>query len=163
MEIIGLSESQAKTCLIALIYGARLSQRNEDAIPAAIGIQAAIALYAFPLFMAIKVDVTRARSVIIDQWERSRKRLKNAYGKWISERESKAQILAHLLQGVEAKMLEAVRMIYPKEIELLQHDGFASSVKLDIGKMVQAIYDATGLHMAIEESRICLSPDFGIS
>jgi hypothetical protein len=72
------------------------------------------------------------------------------------------QILAHLLQGIEAKMLEAVRQTYPDEIRLLQHDGFASAEQLDMGRMVQAIQEATGYQMQIEESRIALSPDLGI-
>lgn len=159
---IGISSDQAKTCLIALIYGARFSHRDDDAIPAAIGMEAALRLYQHPLFAALKGDVGRARGWIIGTWPKSRKSLQNDYGKWIKETEGHPQILAHLLQGVEAKMLEAVRQIYPDEILLLQHDGFASGVQLDTGKMAQGIYEATGYLMQIEESRIQLSPDLGI-
>ena len=162
MQDLGLAEAEAKTCLIALIYGARFSHRDEDAIPAAIGKDKAQQLYAHHLFLALKEDVTKARNQIIANWPRSRKRMENAYGKWIAESEGQAQILAHLLQGVEAKMLEAVRKLYPDEILLLQHDGFASAVQLDIGKMQQAIEDATGYKMQIEEQRISLSPDLGL-
>lgn len=159
---IGISSDQAKTCLIALIYGARFAKRDEDAIPAAIGMEAALRLYQHPLFKALKEDVAKARTWIINRWPVSRKRLQNAYGKWIKESEGYPQILAHLLQGVEAKMLEAVRKLYPDEILLLQHDGFASSVRLDTKAMAQAIHEATGYRMQIEESRIQLSPDLGI-
>ena len=78
------------------------------------------------------------------------------------QKPSPAQILAHLLQGIEAKMLGAVRQIYGDKILLLQHDGFASLVKLDTGKMEQAILTATGYKMAIEESRIALDAGLGI-
>jgi len=162
MADVGLTEGEAKTCLIALIYGARFSHRDEDAIPAAIGKRAALRLYQHPLFMALKDDVANALWGILSQWPRSRKRLQNAYGKWISEDANQVQILAHLLQGIEAKMLEAVRQTYPDEILLLQHDGFASAEQLDMGRMVQAIQEATGYQMQIEESRITLSPDLGI-
>lgn len=160
---IGITEAQAKTCLIALIYGARFSHRVEDAIPAAIGKQAALRLYKHPLFMALKEEVAKAMRWIIRRWPVSRKRLQNAYGKWIEESASKPQIMAHLLQGIEAKMLEAVRKLYPSEILLLQHDGFASSERLDTAKIVQAIYEATDYKMQLEESRIALAADFGIS
>lgn len=159
---LGLSENEVKTCVIALIYGARFSHRHEDAIPAAIGQDAALRLYQHPLFFALKVEVGKTARGIIEKWPRSRKRLKNAYGKWISEKKDWAQILAHLLQGIEAKMLEAVRKLYPNEILLLQHDGFASAVQLDTGKMMKAIHEETGYVMQVEEKQIRLSPDLGI-
>lgn len=162
MTDLGLLGNEVKTCLIALIYGARFSHRHEDAIPEAIGKEAALRLYQHPLFIALKDDVARAARGIIEKWPRSRNRLENAYGKWISEKEAQAQILAHLLQGIEAKMLEAVRRVYPDEILLLQHDGFASSEQLDSTRMMKVIYEDTGYAMQIEESQIYLSPDLGI-
>jgi hypothetical protein len=162
MADLGLSEGEVKTCVIALIYGARFLHRHEDAIPAAIGQDAALRLYRHPLFIAIKAEVGKAARGIIEKWPRSRKRLKNAYGKWISEKKDWAQILAHLLQGIEARMLETVRKLYPDEILLLQHDGFASAVQLDTAKMMKAIHEGTGYLMQIEEQQIHLSPDLGI-
>ena len=159
---IGIAEDDAKTCLIALIYGARFSSWYKSAIPAAVGKEAADKLYQHPLFVALHEDVTNAREFIISKCPRSRLKIKNAYGKWISEKDKAPQILAHLLQGIEAKMLEAVRKLYPDEILLLQHDGFASSVQLDMNKMVLAIEDATGYQMQIEEERISLAPDLGM-
>ena len=162
VDEIGIADDDAKTCLIALIYGARFSSYYKAAIPAAVGQKAADKLYQHPLFVALHDDVTKAREGIISQWPRSRLKLQNAYGKWISEKDKAPQILAHLLQGIEAKMLEAVRKLYPDEILLLQHDGFASSVRLDIGRMVLAIKEATGYQMQIEEDRISLAPDMGM-
>lgn len=159
---IGIDKDDAKTCLIALIYGARFSHRDEDAIPAAVGKDAALRLYKHPLFNALKDDVTAARFHIIDRHPRSRRSLQNAYGKWISEKEGERQILAHLLQGVESKMLETVRKLYPDELMLLQHDGFASLVQLDTDLMTREIHAVTGYRMQIEEDRITLSPDLGI-
>jgi hypothetical protein len=162
MADIGISKDDAKTCLIALIYGARFSHRHEDAIPAAVGKDAALMLYKHDLFVALKDDVTKARLLILEKWPRSRRSLQNLYGKWISEKAGDRQILAHLLQGVEAKMLEAIRKQYPDELMLLQHDGFASLVQLNVELMTKAIYEATGYQMMIEVKRISLSPDMGI-
>jgi hypothetical protein len=175
VDDIGLSVDEAKKCLIALIYGARYSHRDEDAIPAAIGKAAALQLYKHPLFNALKEDVANAGTHIIGKWPRKRKSFINDFGKGLLEdgreaqgnlkelpKPSPAQILAHLLQGIEAKMLGAVRQIYGDKILLLQHDGFASSVKLDTSKMKQAILTATGYTMAIEESKIALDAGLGI-
>lgn len=159
---IGISPEQAKTCLISLIYGARFSHREEDAIPSAIGIEAAQRIYQHPFFIQLKEDIRQARSKIIAAWPCSRRRLQNDYGKWIRESDTAAQILAHLLQGVEAKMLETVRKLYPDDILLLQHDGFASRVQLDTGKMAERIYEATGFLMRVDEARIQISTDLGI-
>lgn len=159
---IGITADQAKTCLISLIYGARFSCRDEDAIPAQIGRDAAHRLYNHPLFYQLKEDVRKASRLVISAWPRSRMRLKNDYGKFISQSESSAKILSHLLQGAEAKMLEAVRKLYTHEILLLQHDGFASSVQLDVQKMNEQIYKTTGYLISIEETRIQLSTDLGM-
>lgn len=175
---IGVDVDKAKPCLIMLIYGAKESHRNpekyKDAIPKEVGLEAALKLYQHPLFKALKVDVAGATKQIAREWPLRRKSFVNDYGKGLQKdgrkatahraalpKPSPAQILAHLLQGIEAKMLEAVRQIYPKEILLLQHDGFASSVKLDTGKMKQAILTATGYKMAIEEKRIALDAGLG--
>jgi hypothetical protein len=160
---IGITLDQAKTCLISLIYGARFSVRSEDAIPDAIGTVKAQQLYQHPLFNRLHEDVTRGRGGIIAKWPQSRGRLKNAFGKWIRRTEGHPQILAHLLQGVEAQMLAVVRKLYDRQILLLQHDGFASSIPLDVELMQQAILNETGHAVKIEESRISLSPGLGIA
>lgn len=163
MRDLGIGEQQAKDCLIALIYGARFSHRAKDAIPRFIGKEKAERLYQHPLYVALRDDVAKARRELLLWWPRSRKRLQNAHGKWILESKSPAQILAHLLQGIEAQMLEAVRkMDTAGHILLLQHDGFASRQRLDIPAMREAIKVATGFDMPIEEQRISLSPDLGL-
>jgi len=164
---IKISEDQAKKCLISLIYGSTFSHRSKDAIPDEIGLPAALKLYKHPLFKALKDDVTRAMNVIVDQWPRSRKiHLKNDFGKFIEQPEqggnSKAQVLAHLCQGIEAKMLAAVRKLHDREIVLLQHDGFASRVQLDVGRMEQAILKDTGYQIKIDQEQISISLDLGI-
>lgn len=159
---IGISSDQAKTCLISLIYGARFSQRSDDAIPSEIGVDLALKLYEHPFFCLLKDDVHNASRAVIGAWERTRQRIKNEYGKWIRHSEPQSKVLSHLLQGAEAKMLETVRKLYPSEIILLQHDGFASEVQLDRLKMTEQILQSTGYKIAIEETRIQLSTDFGI-
>jgi hypothetical protein len=164
---IGISKDEAKTCLIALIYGARNGNREwdgdyKDAIPKAIGIDAAKRLYAHPLWAGLKKDVSKARSLLISAWPRSRGKLENMMGLFINETQSKPKILAHLLQGVESKMLEVLRTLYPNRITLLQHDGFASHDRLNIKTMEDAVADQTGFVMAIEEQRLCIPANMGV-
>lgn len=163
VDYLGITQNQAKTCLIAIIYGARFSSYYKTAIPKTIGLDAALKLYEHPLFLELKNEVTRAMDWIISRCPVSRKSIENDYGKWIGVDKGNPSIMAHLLQGVESKMLEAVRKLYTDEILLLQHDGFASSVRLDAKKIKQTIYEATGYSMDVEEAQIALSPDFGMS
>ena len=64
------------------------------------------------------------------------------------------QQLAHLLQGVEVTALEAAYRLYPKEIVLLQHDGFAATCQLDTKRIEAAILEATGYRLEVEQKAI---------
>ena len=168
---IGISKDQAKTCLISLIYGSTESLRDptkhKDAIPSEIGVEAARRLYKRPLWIALRGDVSRGRLALIKRWPRSRQSIKNAMGKWIKvddKDKNKREILAHLLQGVESKMLEVVRMIYPQgTISLMQHDGFTSNIQLNAGLIEEAITEATGFVVKIEETRLSIPAHLGIN
>jgi hypothetical protein len=163
MSDIGISKDQAKTCLIALIYGSTLSEWEGAAVPKAIGIDAANILYKHPVYRWLRSDVGKARRKVIASWPRSRLRLENLMGKWISEEESHREILAHLLQGVEAKMLEVVRLLYPEQqIQLMQHDGFTSNVRLDVLAMEAAILEQTGYRIELEEKRLDVPINLGV-
>ena len=73
-------------------------------------------------------------------------------GKFISEDAPVEKLMSHLLQGAEAKMLEAIRLIYP--LSLMQHDGWTSPDRLDIERMEIAIEEATGFVVEIKETRL---------
>lgn len=160
---IGIAKDDAKTCLIALIYGARNGKREiDDAIPRTIGIDAAQRLYDHELWIRLKADVTKARDLLIKKWPRSRGRLENLMGKWISETQTKPKILAHLLQGVESKMLEVVRTMHPHALVLMQHDGFSSYDKLDVKAMEDEITVQTGFIIELSEQRLNFPSNIGI-
>jgi hypothetical protein len=158
---VQITVEQAKTCLVAILYGAKASLRPDDAIPNEIGIDAAIRLYEHPLFKAIKDDVGNARSTILKAWPRTGNgNLTNACGKSIKADESShPEKLAHLLQGVEASALKAVFDAYPGEIVLLQHDGFTSYSRLDLKPMEELVYQATGYRLYLELKQIRLTPE----
>ncbi len=172
---VGISLKQAKKCLISLIYGSTDSHRDPllqekkgrkaDAIPGEIGLDAALRLYKHPQWVALRGDVSKGRLKIIKKWPRSRQSLINAMGKGIraeARDKNKPEILAHLVQGVEAKMLEVVRLLYPNTLSLMQHDGFTSRMRLDVNLIEEAITEATGYVVKMEETRAAVPADFGI-
>lgn len=154
-EGVGISIDDTKTCLLALMYGARTTTWDKNAIPKAIHDKAA-ALFALPLFANIADDVERARTAILKQHKLNRQgNLVNAFGKSIKANDYKPeQRLAHLIQGVEAKALRACIELHPGEIVLLQHDGFTATKRLDVAALEQAIQTATGYALKLEEELV---------
>ena len=156
----GISIEHAKVCLLAIMYGAKASIWHENAIPKMIGESAAARLYKVDLFKSIVRDVARARAVILKNWPRTANAsLTNAYGKAISGTDKRAQQLAHLIQGVEAKALMAAIDMHPNDLVLLQHDGFVATRKLYAPAITKAVLQATGYLLELEESQIQVDPD----
>lgn len=156
----GISVDQAKKCLLAIMYGAKASTWHENAIPKEIGEAAAERLYKVDLFKGIAQDVARARAVILKNWPRTANgRLTNAYGKAISGTDTRAQQLAHLIQGAEAKALMVAIDMHPNDLVLLQHDGFVATRRLRAPAITEAVLQATGYLLELEESQIQVNPD----
>ncbi len=108
-------------------------------IAAAMKQAAARRLYQVPLFAGIQSDIAKARAAILNGWKRTTNgSLTNAFGKAIEDKAKTVEQLAHLIQGVEAKALQAAIDLYPNDIVLLQHDGFAASTRLSNKAIVPA-------------------------
>ena len=172
-KAVGISIDDTKTCLLALMYGARTTAWDENAIPETIGVEAARRLYALPLFANISDDVKRAGKAILKQHEPNRQGgLVNAFGKSIDTKSREkqknkpakkaptaSQKLAHLVQGVEALALWTCIERHPGEIVLVQHDGFTAIKQLDKAELERAITAATGYVLKLEEELV--QPDLG--
>ena len=157
---IGISINQTKTCLLAVMYGARTTTWHENAIPETLGsTETARRLVELPLFARIADDVKLARRAILEHTKPNRQGgLVNAFGKPIkTDGHTPEQLLAHLIQGVEAQALRACIELHPGEIVLVQHDGFTATKRLDVAQLEQAIKAATGYALALEEKQV--SPD----
>jgi hypothetical protein len=154
-DAIGITINQTKTCLLAVMYGARTTTWHENAIPQAIGDKAA-ALFALPTFANIADDVKLARAAILKQHKLNRQGgLVNAFGKSIkANAHSPEQRLAHLIQGVEAQALRACIELHRGKIILVQHDGFTAASRLDMAALELAIQTATGYALTLEEKPI---------
>lgn len=152
----GISTRQAKDALIALIYGAKFSGREEDALPKIFNsTKLAARIYKHPKFLALQNDITGARQAVLAAQPVTRQTIKNCRGLVMRLAGSnERQQLAHLLQGVEVTALEAAYRLYPNEIVLLQHDGFAATCPLDTKRIEQAMLGATGYRLEVEQKVI---------
>jgi len=166
---IGISIDQTKTCLLAVMYGARTSTWHENAIPEAVGVDAAKRLNDLPLFANIVADVKRAGAAILAHNKPNRQGgLVNVFGKSmpvyelvpkkdgtkVKKKKAWSKLLAHLIQGVEAKAIRACLEVDPGAVVLIQHDGFTATKQLNVATLKRAILDATGYTLTLEEELI---------
>lgn len=151
-----ISTRQAKDALIALIYGAKFSVRADDALPKIFNsTKLAALIYKHPRFEALQQDITGARQAVLARHPITNRTIKNCAGLVMRlDGSNDRQQLAHLLQGVEVVALEAAYRLYPKEIVLLQHDGFAATCQLDTKRIEQAMLEATGYRLEVEQKAI---------
>ena len=175
---IGLTRRQVKTCLLAILYGARTNTSHRSAIPKEIAKPSryvteehkakAERLYEHPIFKELYKDIGKGRRVILESLGCNRKGfLENAFGKGIRVQKSKdgkkkpatkEQQLAHLLQGIEAKALyTVVQEISDNLLLLLMHDGFITRERIrkhDLSKLSKKISEATGYKLSLLEKRV---------
>lgn len=152
----GITEAQAKQALIALIYGARFSMRDKDALPKILkSTSLAARVYEHPVFRSLRDDIVQARKTVLAAQTITRRTMKNCRGLTINvDQADTRQQLAHLLQGVEVAALEAAYRLHGQDIVLLQHDGFAARHALDVGAIEAAMTHATGYRLKVKQQVI---------
>lgn len=156
---LGLTIDQVKMCLLAIMYGARTNTWHENAIPREIGRQKAESLYKDPVFSAIADDIKQGRAIILKEWPRRRTTILNDMGKRVKIKEKPEVVLAHLIQGVEAKALRRAIELYPDHILLLMHDGFVTSDRVDARLIEREVLKATGYRLSLAGGVITLPAD----
>ena len=128
---IGISIKCVKIALLGIMYGAKESLWHESAIPRLIGDKTP-ALYNHSIFKGISEEIRTSRKKIIKQWpDTTQRSIINAMGKPIKKSEDERFIMAHIQQGIEAKMLHVAIDYCGDDILLLSHDGFSSKTKID--------------------------------
>jgi hypothetical protein len=100
-------------------------------------------------------------------------RLFNAVGSSIDVRETEgrrrgkrrkpAELLAHILQGLEAKIMRVIVDSYSDDVLLLMHDGLVSRRELPVSEMMELIYNRTGLRMSLGQEKIEVPRALGTS
>jgi hypothetical protein len=153
---IGVSIKQVKQALISLIYGAPVSAYWEGSLKDIMGDQCDLFL-ADQFVESLHQDVKDARNLLVGR-HRSRThkgKIINALHKSIDPDRKPREILAHILQGMEARMLEICREVMTKTV-LLQHDGWTCQERQDKELMEQRILETTRIPMSIEEEFVTL-------
>lgn len=165
-DSLGLDVGSVKTVLTAMAYGARQSLDPADAIPKEIGIEAAEHLYQLDLYKALKNDLANATDTILTEHALVKQRFVNAIGKELIVKVNGKKLAAkdvkrhtrmsHLMQGVEAAVLETAVRTFPNQIVLLQHDGFTSASPIDLDALHTVVTEQTGYSLKFEEDQICM-------
>lgn len=151
-----LPMSDVKTALISLIYGASIHiKENKKGKKYAIrnickSDEQFGTLVNHPLFKSIAKDIDRGASLLIKTSKSKGGNYFNALGKPISCKEPREKILAHFLQGVEAKALDAIISDRGHNIALLLHDGISFYSKQDVVELEKIVLDATGYVIKFE-------------
>ncbi len=147
-----------KQCLLALLYGATQRVTKVKGKPLAIadtlGQDKAKALFDHPLFSALATEIKTIRKPILESMEHHPGRLVNPFGKAIEITETPAIQLAHVLQGVEAMILDAVIQQHGSNLRALMHDGWVSAEQLDREQLEQHIEKVTGFKVELEEKQL---------
>ena len=74
----------------------------------------------------------------------------NRFGKGIERKTPQRKLISHLLQGVEALIMEVCREHYSSEIALLMHDGFVSYNPINKRWLEGKIRKATGYRIKLK-------------
>jgi hypothetical protein len=155
-ERVGISPGAAKTCLLAVLYGAKLNAvRPRSAIRQEIGVAAAERLFRDEWFLSLVAEVRRIAQEIIAGWRnRTPQFLVNRVGKGIKQSvRSNTKKFAHLLQGEEAFILRGIVDHYGDAIALTQHDGFTAYQQLDVAELERVVERKAGYPLAMKETQ----------
>lgn len=147
---------QAKTIIISLVYGAELKPLKGCAIADEVGVAAAARICSSQTMRALNADVTAARAAIVEQYKAETRKVGvvvNTAGRELTlgAKVKDRHILSHILQGAESECLKACMDVAGGALVLPQHDGFASRVGLDMGKLSGSIRLRTGFDLELSE------------
>jgi len=152
---VDMPVSKAKQCLLAMMYGARITLSKGCAIPKEIGPEKAKTLYEMPEFSDLAAEIKKCSRLIVNHATKNGQSLpKNAFGKTLQGKTTVSQILSHQINGVERCALEAAISVCMDDVVLLQHDALVSRKRLDFKVIEEEIFRKTGYRFSILETQI---------
>lgn len=152
----GISIDDAKFLMTAIIYGATLSDtipENRLAISRRIGKEAVGMALRFPPVAALVSDLDRVKPAVIASYAKSTRKaqvLVNDFGNEISLTANDKEILAHILQGAEAKALRALMGVLKGDALMLLHDGIICRTKPNKTVLESAILAGTEYALSLD-------------
>jgi hypothetical protein len=159
-----LPVTAVKEILLALMYGARLSGYWESAVYDLVGgnRDKMERVKDHEIVSGIYNDLKHARKVILENYPKWGRKYKNLAGLTIHDSKEDKEILAFIIQGIEAKALSIALQHFHKDIVLLIHDGFICRERLPqdrVNDMLKDIADQTGFVMELDEDRLIPEPE----
>jgi len=157
--VSGTDIDGAKTILIALIYGGRLTKNMSEkhsVLAQKVGVESAGLASQSSVVKGLQVDLNAARKAVISYYEEHSTKtgyLLNDAGKQIESSKADNLKLAHILQGAEVMALIAMTSVLTDSVSLLQHDGLTVIGKPtdETVRMVEdAIKAQTGFSLSLE-------------
>ena len=114
-----------------------------------LGLKKARLFWQHPFVMALKQETDLASDDILRNWpEQTRYTYCNSQNLLVKKKEPARKILAHLLQGEESAMMEALRVAFPRIVSL-EFDGFTSDTEIPKSNIQQVIHSKTGHHVSV--------------
>lgn len=156
----GVEVSLIKESLIALLYGASQSHKEEfSSIARSMGEAATKRFMNDPFIKSLVADIRRLRKPIVAALPRRRGMVGNTLRVFTSAKEdgkkkSDANLLCHALQGCEAQALKAVLQTYGDQILLPMHDGWISRTRLNVPEIEDLLKKVTGFRLLVEEKQL---------
>jgi len=144
-----------KQCLIALMYGARITGVKSTAIGKILGPDKASALFSNKTVAGLIRDIQETKNLLLSRTRQLPSgEIQNIAGKILrSKRPSRDQKIAHLLQGAESAFLETVITPIAERIMLLQHDGFTCDQEIDLDQAHNDMISRFGFSLELEFER----------
>ena len=156
----GLSVDTVKTGLVSLIYGAVPSPHEDTAFKRLMGAKDARKFLQHPFVKGISKDLRSCRKQIIAHYREKSTRpgsIVNDMGKAIVENAkgmNPRRLLAHILQGCEARCLDAMLEILAPNTIVLQHDGVVTDKACDVDAVSAHIFSKTGWKVKLEQEQL---------
>jgi hypothetical protein len=150
------NEKAFKTAMLALIYGAPLSDRAGHAINSLLYDGATDFINDENIKEFVR-EASNVRAVVLSKAERRKGQLFNHLGKPLEisdNRVTSKTKYAHILHGFEAAMLHNAIRLYGDNISLLSHDGFATKRPIETDSLEQEFQYQTGLTIKMKTTEI---------
>jgi hypothetical protein len=175
---LGVELSVIKECIIAVMYGCSKVNRDGNKLTDLLGKQKQILLVENTFIKELFEDRNRVVKDIIDITDKENKKYNflKIYGKtkryyqnirnkrlYLIDKEGKKvkqnQILGHILQGMESKILDVCMGIELGKLRVLIHDGFVTEGRIDEKQYSNVVKNELGISVRFDKQKLdcCLN------
>jgi len=167
---LDVDEIIVKKILIAILYGCSKRIKEGNQITDTIGEKKHAELLTNPFISLLFSDRDRLSKGILDRvvseplkhpylqihgkkkiyYQNIRHKKLNYYDEE-GETQYTPKVMAHILQGIESKMLDICLGVSPGELKVLIHDGFITEGRIDESKYIKKIEEETGISVMFDK------------